>query len=73
MILNARCSLNTSVDRAMRDDDGPVVSKAFYEKLLEGDTITADAIPYALDHAVRTLRESGASVERWATFIHVGA
>jgi hypothetical protein len=57
----------------MRDEDGPVVSKAFYEKLFEADTITADAIPYALDHAVRKLRESGAPVERWATFIHVGA
>jgi hypothetical protein len=57
----------------MCDEDGPVVSKAFYEKLLEGDTITADAIPRALDHAVRKLRESGAPVERWATFIHVGA
>jgi hypothetical protein len=57
----------------MRDEDGPVVSKAFYEKLFEADTIAADAIPYALDHAVRKLRESGALVERWATFIHVGA
>jgi hypothetical protein len=59
--------------RAMRDEDGPVMSKAFYEKLFEDDTITADAIPYALDHAVRKLRESGTPVERWATFIHVGA
>jgi hypothetical protein len=57
----------------MRDEDGPVVSKAFYAKLFEGDTITADAIPYALDHAVRMLRESGAPIGNWATFIHVGA
>jgi hypothetical protein len=57
----------------MSDQDGPVVAKAFYEKLLEGETITADAIPYALDHAVRKLRESGAPIGRWATFIHVGA
>jgi hypothetical protein len=57
----------------MRDEDGPVISKAFYEKLFEADTITADAIPRALDHAVRKLRESGAPVGRWATFIHVGA
>jgi hypothetical protein len=67
------CSLTGSIGRAMRDEDGPVVAKAFYEKLLEGDTITADAVPYALDHAVRKLRESGVPVERWATFIHVGA
>jgi hypothetical protein len=59
--------------RAMRDEDGPVVSKAFYKKLLESETITADTIPYALDHAVRKLRESGAPVGSWATFIHVGA
>jgi hypothetical protein len=57
----------------MRDEDGPVISKAFYEKLFEADTITADAISRALDHAVRKLRESGAPVGRWATFIHVGA
>jgi hypothetical protein len=57
----------------MRDEDGPAISKAFYEKLFEGDTITADAIPRALDHAVQKLRHSGASIERWATFIHVGA
>jgi hypothetical protein len=57
----------------MRDADGPVVSKAFYEKLLEGETITASTIPYALDHAVRKLRESGAPIWCWAGFIHVGA
>jgi hypothetical protein len=38
-----------------------------------GDSITADAVPHALDHAVRKLRESGAPVASWATFIHVGA
>jgi hypothetical protein len=57
----------------MRDEDGPVISKAFYEKLLEGELIDANAIPYALDHVVRRLRESGASIERWASLIHVGA
>jgi hypothetical protein len=57
----------------MRDEDGPAVSKAFYEKLLEGEMITADAIPRALDHAVTKLRESGAPIGSWATFIHVGA
>jgi hypothetical protein len=73
MIPNVACSLTISVGRAMRDEDGPIVSKAFYEKLLEGETITADTIPYALDHAVRKLRESGAPIGSWATFIHVGA
>jgi hypothetical protein len=62
-----------SADRAMRDADGPIVSKAFYEKLFEGEMITADSIPYALDHAVRELRKSGVPIGNWATFIHVGA
>jgi hypothetical protein len=57
----------------MRDEDGPVISKMFYQKLFEGDIITADVIPYALDYAVTKLRESGAPVERWAAFVHVGA
>jgi hypothetical protein len=73
MLPNVACSPTISAGRAMRDEDGPVISKAFYEKLLEGEIIDADAIPYALDHAVRRLRESGASIERWASFIHVGA
>jgi hypothetical protein len=33
----------------------------------------AVAIPRALDHAVTKLRESGAPIGSWATFIHVGA
>jgi hypothetical protein len=57
----------------MKDSDGPFVAKHFYEKLFESETIDTDSISYALDHAVNTLRESGASWERWATFIHMGA
>jgi hypothetical protein len=57
----------------MKDQDGPAVAKLFYEKLFESETIDQDSIPYALDHAVTTLRKSGASWERWATFIHMGA
>jgi hypothetical protein len=59
--------------RAMRDDDGPFISKHFYEKLFESGTIDVDTVAYALDHAVAALRDSGASPERWATFIHMGA
>jgi hypothetical protein len=57
----------------MKDSDGPVIAKLFYEKLFESKTINAESIPYALDHAVSTIRKSGASWERWATFIHMGA
>jgi hypothetical protein len=57
----------------MRDQDGPLVAKLFYEKVFESRTIDVNTIPYALDHAVAALRESGASPGRWATFIHMGA
>jgi hypothetical protein len=62
-----------TTDRAMQDRDGPEMAWRFYSRLFEKDTIDADSIPYALDGAVRELRESGASPERWATFIHLGA
>jgi hypothetical protein len=57
----------------MRDSDGPVVAQAFYESLFAREILDADAVAFALDHAVTTLRSSGAGPERWATFIHVGA
>jgi hypothetical protein len=57
----------------MRDKDGPTIAKLFYEKLFAKKQISLDDIPYALDYAVGELRKTGASPERWATFIHVGA
>jgi hypothetical protein len=59
----------------MSDSDGPVIAKLFYEKLFENETIDADSIPYALDHAVSSLRKSKSGVpwQKWATFIHMGA
>jgi hypothetical protein len=57
----------------MKDEDGPAIAGSFYAKLFESDVISTDAIPRALDDAVRRLREGGAPPERWATFIHVGA
>jgi hypothetical protein len=57
----------------MNDVDGPSVAKHFYEKLVVNEVITLDAIPYALDYAVETLRKSGVPPERWATFAHIGA
>jgi tetratricopeptide (TPR) repeat protein len=62
-----------TTNRAMQDRDGPEIARRFYSRLFEKDTVDADSIPYALDGAVRELRESGASPERWATFIHLGA
>jgi hypothetical protein len=62
-----------NVNRAMNDCDGPFVAKTFYKKLFKSETIDLDTIPYALDYAVRALRETGAPPERWATYVHMGA
>jgi hypothetical protein len=57
----------------MSDQDGPEVTKAFYEKLFTKRKISVDDIPYALDHAIGVLRHKGVPPERWVTFIHMGA
>jgi hypothetical protein len=57
----------------MNDADGPRVAKLFYERLFAEEVLTLDTIPYALDYAIAELRKGGASSERWATFIHMGA
>ena len=57
----------------MYDADGPRMAQWFYEALLENDTIQLDDIPYALDTAVRKLRDDGAPATRWATYMHLGA
>jgi hypothetical protein len=61
------------MSRAISDVDGPKVAKWFYEELLAKEVVNADLVVYALDSAVGKLRDSGASPERWAPFIHMGA
>jgi hypothetical protein len=56
------------------DVDGPDVAQWFYEELLSDGAIDADAVAYALDHAVRKLREKiPREPKRWAPYIHMGA
>jgi hypothetical protein len=43
--------------RSISDIDGPDMAQWFYEELLSNETIDADAVAYALDHAVQKLRE----------------
>jgi hypothetical protein len=62
-----------TVSKAMRDEDGPYIANKFYTNLFEQETIDVDSIPYALDDAVTALRMHGATPERWATFVHIGA
>ena len=49
------------------------MAKWFYEDLLAKEVIDANAVAYALDHAVGKLRKSGVPSDRWVPFIHMGA
>jgi hypothetical protein len=65
-------SAHLAACRLMTDEDGPKVARDVYERLLEKDQLDLDDIPYALDDAVRMLRESGVSAKRWALYMHMG-
>jgi hypothetical protein len=56
----------------MHDKDGPQVARHFYEHLLQTDDLDLNDIPYALDDAVRMLRDTGVPASRWALFVHMG-
>ena len=58
----------------MGDMDGPAVAKSVYEALFrsDGEFIDPEAIPYALDAAVRSLRERCIRPSRWAPYVHIG-
>lgn len=57
----------------MNDTDGPLISRSIYTELLKTDRYDIQRVPYALDAAVRELRNQGAPPSRWGTFIHIGA
>jgi hypothetical protein len=59
--------------RTLMDEYGPYIATQFYTKLFESKTVDADAVAYALDHAVAAFRSAGAPPECWATLIHLGA
>lgn len=58
----------------MNDADGPRIAQHVYRELVESsaEEFNYEAIPRALDAAVRKLREDGAHPSRWATWIHMG-
>jgi hypothetical protein len=59
--------------RFISDTDGPSVARTFYDELFCESTINAHSVPYALDAAIAKLRQNGATPDRWAPFIHMGA
>ncbi|KDQ50413.1 hypothetical protein JAAARDRAFT_42076 [Jaapia argillacea MUCL 33604] len=72
MYLGFRSAIGTMW--SMHDVDGPHIASAIYPALLKDGKINGDidAIPYALDEAVRELRNEGVHPSRWATYIHMG-
>jgi hypothetical protein len=57
----------------MNDLDGPFVAERVYGAIFHEGKLDLDAVPYALDAAVRELRETGVHPSRWATYVHIGA
>ncbi|KAJ7429954.1 CHAT domain-containing protein, partial [Mycena galericulata] len=58
---------------SMLDQDGPVLAEAVYKDLFgTGKEAKAEDAAKALQLAVRKLRDSGVSYERWIPFIHMG-
>lgn len=58
---------------SMQDADGPLVSGAVYTHLFrQGQPEKATDAAEALQLAVRKLRDTGVSYERWVPFIHMG-
>jgi hypothetical protein len=56
----------------MDDLDGPFMAKLIYSRIFTNGQLDLDAVPYAVDDAVRLLRESGVPASRWATYVHFG-
>jgi hypothetical protein len=56
----------------MNDLDGPFMAQRIYSRIFKDGKLDLGAVPYALDDAVRQLRESGVEASRWATYVHFG-
>ena len=59
----------------MADDDGCNVTKDFYQYMfrIPGAVPNFRDSAEALHRATRELRKRGSGLDRWATFVHVGA
>jgi hypothetical protein len=56
----------------MDDEDGPYIARRVYNSIFGKQELSLDDIPYALDEATRTLRDTGVPAARWAAFVHLG-
>jgi CHAT domain-containing protein len=69
----AKSSVAELINRSMDNLDGPFVAERVYRAAFRDGKLDLGAVPYALDAAVRELRETGADPSRWATYVHIGA
>jgi hypothetical protein len=65
-------TLNFTI-RSMDDLDGPFIAERVYRAVFRDGKLDLNAVPHALDRAVKELRDSGAHPSRWATYVHIGA
>lgn len=72
MSISRRMKPNSSSIRAMDDVDGPFMARLIYSRIFQEGKLDLGAVPYAVDAAVRQLRESGVPASRWATYVHFG-
>jgi hypothetical protein len=59
--------------RSMNDLDGPFIAERVYKYIFRDGQLDIDVVPFALDEAVRELRDKGVHPSRWATYVHIGA
>jgi hypothetical protein len=57
----------------MTDVDGPAIADFVYEAMFKEEVFDLNVVPYALDDAVRLLREQRVEARRWSVFVHMGA
>jgi CHAT domain-containing protein len=60
------------VSREMDDIDGPFMAQRIYSRIFRDGILDMSVVPYAVDEAVKELRESGVPAYRWATYVHFG-
>ncbi|KAG8902134.1 hypothetical protein FRB99_004821 [Tulasnella sp. 403] len=60
---------------AMNDEDGPVLAKEFYKKMVRGNGGFKEGTnaAVALHNAIKVLRVNRVPTSRWINFVHIGA
>ncbi|KDQ61835.1 hypothetical protein JAAARDRAFT_190554 [Jaapia argillacea MUCL 33604] len=57
---------------SISDSDAPAIAEGVYVRMLAHPALSSEDAARALHESVGRLRESGASLERWAPFVHFG-